>query len=552
MGAFIWFFGAKKKGKFTMIDISLNKITMNYGFGDILKEISLEIKHGDKVALIGANGCGKTTILKLIMKLEETPYGDISIRKNATIGYLGQIEQIQEDCKVEELLYKSVEPIVKLEKELKYYEEKMEKASLNELEKLIVKYTNVQEKFISLGGYEILSKISKIVHGFKIEHLLELSYQTLSGGEKRMVSFAMLMIKNPDILLLDEPTNHLDISTLEWLEKFLKNYTGTLLIVSHDRYFLDKIIEKTILLEDGNLTVYNGNYSYYVEENEKQVMNAFKEYKDQQKQIKAMQESIKKLREFGRLGNNERFFKRAKAIEKRLDKLEKMNKPKEKASIPLTLQLKNRSGNEVLIVSNLTLCFSDKILLKEANMKVWYQDHICLLGKNGSGKSTLIKEIIQNGENIQIGANVKIGYIPQEIVFLENKTVYDIARESFKGEETHLRSTLSKFMFTKNTLDKKTKALSGGEKVRLKLFCLMQEDINFLILDEPTNHIDLMTREILEDTLKEYEGTLLFVSHDRYFINNLAKKIIAIEEGKLIEYIGNYDDYMYQRDNEIF
>ena len=527
-----------------MIDISLNKIKMNYGFGDILKDISLDINNGEIISLIGPNGCGKTTILKLIMGIEKPVSGTIAIRKDATIGYLDQMAiSYREYYKVKDILYKSVEHIKTKEETLKKYEEKMQEVTGKELEKIIIKYTNLQEEFSNIGGYEIEEKIGKIVKGFKINHLLDLFYNDLSGGEKRIVSFAALMIKEPDILLLDEPTNHLDIDTLEWLESFLKNYKGTIILVSHDRYLLDRISNKIIYLDDGELDIYHGNYSYFVEEYEKRVMLEFKDYQDQQKQIKAMKESIRKLREFGKLGNDERFFKRAKSIEKRLEKMEKINKPKEKTIIPLEFNLGNRSGQDVLVVKNLNIEFGDKVLLRNSNMKIKYGEHICLIGKNGSGKSSLIKEILKQNENIKLGTNINIGYIPQEITFDNNKTVYEIARSCFNGEEYQLRSALFKFMFVKDNIYKKVSKLSGGEKVRLKLFCLMQDNINFLILDEPTNHIDITTQEILEDTLNEYDGTILFVSHDRCFINKLADKIISIENNKLIEYIGNYDDY---------
>ncbi len=527
-----------------MIDISLNKITVNYGFGDILKEISLDIAKGEIVSLIGSNGSGKTTILKLIMGIENPTSGTIAIRKGASIGYLNQMATIEnEKDKVKDILYQSLSYITDIENRLKKYEEKMAKAGESELEKLILKYTNLQEQFLNLGGYEINEKIGKIVNGFQIGHLLDRDYATLSGGEKRIVSFAALMINHPDILLLDEPTNYLDIETLEWLEEFLKNYKGTILLVSHDRYFLEKIANKIVLLDSGTLDVYHGNYSYFVEESEKRVMLEFKDYKDQQKQIKAMKESIKKLREFGNLGSDERFYKRAKAIEKRLEKMEQIKKPKEKTSIPLEFHTGKRSGKDVLVIKRFNLHFDRKILFENANLTIKYKERICLFGKNGSGKSSLVKEILKGSDSIKLGTNINIGYIPQEITFESGKTVYEIARENFHGEEAHLRSALFQFMFPQNMIEKKVEQLSGGEKVRLKLFCLMQKDINFLILDEPTNHIDIATREILEDTLKEYEGTILFVSHDRYFINKIANKIVAIEDKKLVEYIGNYEDY---------
>lgn len=528
-----------------MIDISLNKVSKNYGFGDILKEVSLDINKGEIVSLIGENGSGKTTILKMINKIENPTSGIISIRKGANIGYLSQIPQTEEETiKVKDILYRSINNIIEKEQILKNYEKKMEKAQGKELEKIIAKYTNLQEEYIAEGGYEISEKIGKIVNGFKIEHLLDSYYNNLSGGEKRIVNFAALMIKNPDILLLDEPTNHLDIDTLEWLENYLKSYKGTILLVTHDRYFLDRISTKIVLVENKTIDIYHGNYVYFLEEKEKRDLIKEQDYKNQQKQIKKMEESAKKLREFGGIGGNEIFYKRAKAIEKRIDKIDKLDRPKGQQDIPLEFNMKNRSGEDVLVIKKLNIRFDEKVLLENANMNIKYKDHVCIIGKNGSGKSSLINEIIKNNnESIKLGSNINIGYIPQEISFTNDDTVISLAKEYFKDHEAHLRSALAKFLFTKDNIFKKVSKLSGGEKVRLKLFCLMQEDINLLILDEPTNHIDIKTREVLEKTLKDYKGTLLFISHDRYFINKIANKIISIENKKLIEYPGNYDDY---------
>ena len=526
-----------------MIDISINKVCKSYGFGNILDNISFDINTGEIVSIVGDNGSGKSTLLKIIAKEENPSSGIVSIRKGASIGYLSQIADLSINDKVKDILYRSVKDIFEIEERLKKYEEKMLDAGCKELDLIIKKYSELQEKYINLGGYELSEKIGKIVNGFKIGHLLDINYNNLSGGEKRIVSFASLMINNPDILLLDEPTNHLDIDTLEWLERYLKNYKGTIVIVSHDRYFLDNISKKIILLDNGDIEIFYTNYSGFLEEKEKRIINEFKEYKDQQKEIKAMKESIRKLREFGTLGNNERFFKRAKAIEKRLEKMDKLNRPRDKNIIPLSFTMGTRSGKEVLTINKLDVSFGEKIIFNHASMNINYKDRVCLLGKNGSGKSTLIKKIISCCDNIILGTNIKIGYIPQEINFEKDESIYDLARRYFKGEESHLRSALYKFMFVGENVFKKISKLSGGEKVRLKLFCLMQDEVNFLILDEPTNHIDITTREILEDTLSEYEGTILFVSHDRYFINKVATKVVAIENNKLVEYVGNYDDY---------
>ena len=362
------------------------------------------------------------------------------------------------------------------------------------------------------------------------------------------MNIASISISEPDILLLDEPTNYLDIDTLEWLEDYLRKYKGTILMISHDRYFLDEVATKIILLENKKINIFHGNYTKYLKENEERINKEFKDYKDQQKQIKAMEASIKRLIEYGNIAKNEMFFKRAESIRKRLDKLEKLQKPIEKDSIPLQFR-STRSGNIVLELNNININYPDKTILKDASLKIFYQEKICLLGNNGSGKSSLVKYILTQSNNY--GTNIKIGYIPQEISFEdENKTVYEEAKDFFIGDETHLRSALSKFYFFKDNILKRLKKLSGGEKVRLKLFCLIQKDINFLILDEPTNHIDIETKEILESALKEYKATLLFISHDRYFINSLATRIIYIEDYKIKTLPGNYNDYKHFKDEK--
>lgn len=530
-----------------MIDISLNKIKKNYGFNDVLTDINFDVYTNDKIALVGLNGSGKSTILKLIYGIENPNSGNISIRNNISIGYLSQNYE-NKDILVKNMLYENFKDVLKLEYEIKKIESKMQTQE-NDY-KLITKYCNLLEKLNDIGGYKVKEKITKTVDTFKLEKLLEKNFNILSGGEKKLVLLANIMINNPDVILLDEPTNYLDINTLEWLENYLINYKGSLVIVSHDRYFLDKVTNKTILIENGTNYIFHGNYSYYLKENENRIINEFEKYKDQQKQIEEMKKTIKKLREWGQLGNNERFFKRAKCIERRLEKIELINKPKVKNNIPITFNDNKRTGHDILKINNLNLVIEDKILLDNVNFELTYGTRTCILGSNGSGKSTLIKYIINNynnsksTDNIKIGTNVKIGYIEQEIKFKnEDIRVYDEARKYFNGEEYLLRSSLFKFMFYGDDIYKKLNKLSGGERVRLLLFCLIQQEINFLILDEPTNHIDIETKEVLEDALIDFKGTILFVSHDRYFINKIATSILEIKDKKIHNHIGNYDDY---------
>jgi len=529
-----------------MIDISINKINKNFGFNQILDNISFEVHNGEIVSLIGENGCGKSTLLNIISDIEQHDSGNIFIRNGLKLGYLKQLSNIEEDnIKVKDMLYRSIRNITDIEDKLREYEVKMSNSSGKELDDILKKYGSLQEKYINLGGYAVSEKIGRIVTGFKLNNILDNNYNTLSGGEKRIVDLASIMIEEPDILLLDEPTNHLDIEVLEWFEEYLKNIKKTILIVSHDRYFLDKVSTKTILLERCKAEIFHGNYSYYLEENERRILSEFERYKNQQLQIKEMKRTIKKLREWGKMGDNPKFFKRASCIEKRLDKLELLDKPVTNKQLPLDFKINNRSGKEVLNIKNYDLNISNRTLINDINLILDYGDKVCLMGKNGCGKSTLIKAILNsNNSNIKIGSNVSIGYIPQEITFDNNKdTVLDIARKFFVGEESNLRSALSKYMFYNEMVFKRVGTLSGGEKVRLKLFELIEKKANFLILDEPTNHIDIDTREVLEEALKEYKGTLLFISHDRYFINKLVNKILYIDNKKLNEYIGNYDYY---------
>ena len=537
-----------------MIEINVNNAQKSFGFKRVLDGFDLEANTGERIALIGPNGCGKTTLFKIIAGEERLDQGDVFIRRNASIGLLSQIPpKVDDSVTVRDILTKSFEEVFRIEKQLREYEEKLSSASPDELDDVIKTYGKLQDRFLNMGGYEIDDKVSRVCGGFKISSdMLNRSFNTLSGGEKTIVNLASLVISNPDILLLDEPTNHLDIDTLEWFEQFLSNYRGTVIISSHDRYFLDKVATKTILIDKGKADVYHGNYSYYLEESERRALAEFDEYKNQQKQIEAMKAAVKKLKEWGERGDNPRFFRRAACIEKKLEKMELLDKPDSKKQLPLDFEIDGRSGKDVLVVNDLGIIVDDKVLLDGANMYLKYGEKVCLMGKNGSGKSTFVKAIlfgdnIVDGE-IKIGSNVSIGYIPQEIRFEdESATILDTARKFYEGTETHLRSSLAKFLFYGENVFKRVGKISGGEKVRLKLFELIQKRANLLILDEPTNHIDIDTKEMLEEALSEFQGTLLFISHDRYFINKLAQRVINIEDESFHEYLGNYDYYKEQK-----
>lgn len=526
-----------------MIDINLNKACKTYGFDMVLNNIDLTIKKGEKVAFIGSNGSGKSTLLKIISKEESLTSGELSIRKGISLGYLSQIPSTK-DILVKDFIYETFRDLIIKKERL----EKLE-SSLNSDMNSINKYLKLQEEFIGLGGYEFETKIRKVLAVFEITNeMLYRNFNTLSGGEKTICSLIKLLLQEPDVLLLDEPTNHLDIKKIEWLEEYLNNYKGTVILVSHDRYFLDKVVDKVCLITKRGLEVYHGNYSYFIEENENRLMLEFKKYKEQEKIIDAMKKSIKQLQEFGRLCGNvggEIFYRRAASIKKRLEKIEKLDKPVEKKKLNIDFNDNSRTGNDVLKISDFSFGFQNKVLFNNLNLELFYRDKVCLIGDNGTGKTTLIKEIIKYNNEFKYGTNIKLGYIPQEIKFdNEELNILEEARKYYRDDETHLRSALFKFLFPGDHIYKRIKNLSGGEKIRLKLFCMIQSKYNFLILDEPTNHIDIDTREILEKALIDFNGTILFISHDRYFINKVANSIAVLKDKKIQRYLGNYDDYL--------
>ncbi|MFV0254677.1 MAG: ribosomal protection-like ABC-F family protein [Erysipelotrichaceae bacterium] len=530
-----------------MSEINIGKANKNFGFNQILKDFTMDVKKNERIGLIGPNGSGKTTIFKIICGLENLDSGSVNIRKEASIGLLLQIPPTYpDDTLVKTILYEPFEEILAMEKNLQTTAELLVDFNDPNYQGNLNKYTKLQERFEKAGGYEIDNKIKFICQGFNIYHFIDRAYNTLSGGEKTLINLASLMIKQPDILLLDEPTNHLDIKTLEWFEQFLNNYQGTIIVSSHDRFFLDKIVNKIYLIYRGSSDIYYGNYTYYLAENQRRIDALFEQYKNQQKLVTKMLEQIKKLREFGDNGGGEKFYRRAINIEKRLEKLELLDKPLKNKDLPIDFIINERSAKVVLKITDLNLTIAEKILLVDSNTELLFQEKACLMGDNGSGKSTLIKEILKNNNpNIKLGNRVKIGYLPQEISFEnENMTVIENSRHSFGGTEETLRAILSRYHFHGDNVFKRVKSLSGGEKVRLKLLELISQQPNLLILDEPTNHIDIDTKEILEEAINNFSGTVLFISHDRYFINQVSTKIIYLENYELTTYSGNYNDYL--------
>lgn len=540
-----------------MMILNVNKVSKSFGFGDILKQVSFTINEGEKVAVVGENGAGKSTLLKIIAGIEPCKTGEISFKKGTKLEYLEQGDNADvKQGKCGEILHSAFDFLLPIEKELKSYEVQMATETDSEnLDVLVKRYCALQEKFIALGGYDIENQINYVVNGLKIDRaLLEREFNTLSGGERTLINFAKILISKPDLLLLDEPTNHLDIARIEWLEQYIKDYKGTIIIVSHDRYFLDRVINKIIELNDGKVKTYFGNYTQYLEQKEAEEVKEFEQYKLQQKKFEEMEKAIKRLKEWGKMADNPTFFRRAKAIQSNLDRLKEnaIDRPKEKRNLPINFSNSGRAGDEVLRVKNFSLSIGQKQLLSHANCLVVNGERVAILGKNGCGKTTFLKAVL--GENIphegelKIGNGQKIGYLSQIIEFYDNsQTLLWTFMNELGIDEQRARSILYNFQFYKSDCDKVVKNLSGGEKLRLKLAIMLQSKINLLILDEPTNHIDITTREVLEDSLKSFKGTVIFVSHDRYFINKLATKILAFENMQIKTYDGNYTYYQTQK-----
>ncbi|MFA5523887.1 MAG: ABC-F family ATP-binding cassette domain-containing protein [Tissierellales bacterium] len=533
-----------------MIDISLNGISKYYGANKVLEDITFEIHSEDRIGLIGKNGTGKTTVLKIIAGIENSDGGILSIRKNVTIGYLAQMPDYPMEYKVIDVLNIAFEKQNEIKAEMRQLEEKMAISDGNELEKIMKVYGELQLSYEHMGGYETEEKLNRVCIGLKLtETILERSFSNLSGGEKTTVMLGKMLLQNPDILLLDEPSNHLDLESVEWLEEFIKEYKGSVLAISHDRYFLDNIATKIVEIEAMKSKTYIGNYSFYMQYKEEMLNLQSEAYKSQQKKIKEMEDAIKRFREWGKVAGEEPMFKKAANMEKRIERMDKIDKPiLNQPKIKVNFSRGERSANEVVSIKGLKKAFGENVIIDNLDLSVRYKERLCVLGKNGCGKSTLIKLLLnkytQDLGEIIIGSRVRIGYLEQEIFFEnEEKTVLETINDYFMIPEGEGRRILAGFLFYGEDVYKKVKSLSGGEKSRLRLCIMMQEENNLLILDEPTNHLDIDSREMLEKALENFNGTIIFISHDRYFINKLAERIVELDNKKLIEYLGDYNYY---------
>ncbi len=538
-----------------MTIINVNKLSKNYGYGDLFKDISFTLNEGESLSIVGPNGCGKSTILKIIMGIENSDSGTVNIKKDVKISYLDQTSSdVQDDRIVYDILKESFSELNLIEKKLYNYQKKLE-SNINNYDEVLIKYCNLMEKYSLLGGYETDAVINTVINGLNLDkEILNQVYTNLSGGEKTLIQLAKALITKPDLILLDEPTNHLDIARIEWLEEYIKSFKGASIIVSHDRYFLDKMSNQILAIDDNGIgKVYSTNYSGYLKEKEKEDEKQIAKFADQQETIKQLELKAKEFMNLGMLRNSSVLTKQGKNLWDRAQKLKEtaVKKPKYQRKLNVEFSEENKSSKKIIVANDIVVALPDgKKILDGINLEVIAGEKIALFGDNGSGKSTFIKTImgIQSlsvkGE-CKIGPSVKIGYIPQLIDFQNIKlTLLEYFKKAVAIDEEKARSILARFGFNTVDVNKRVNRLSGGEKMRIKLAELLQQEVNTLIFDEPTNHIDIPTKEVLEEAIEEFGGTLIFISHDRYFINKFANKIVEFKNGKTKLYFGNYNDYL--------
>jgi ATP-binding cassette, subfamily F, member 3 len=518
----------------------------------VLENVTFELLHGEKAALVGRNGCGKTTLLRMVAKLDNPDEGMLSVRKNARIGYLEQNPGWETGLTVRAVLADGFKELLDCRERMSMLESAMSSTdtSPEQLETQLAEYAKLQERFEREGGYELDARIDQVAQGLGIPgEWYGRTYHSLSGGEKTKVGLASQLLREPELLLLDEPTNHLDMAAVEWLEEFLRKYAGTCLIVSHDRYFLDRVVTKIVELEDGESTVFHTDYTGYVKEKEELLIRQFADYQEQQKKIKKMRETIKQLLEWGRIGDNGKFFRRAANMQRALDRMEKLKRPAvDRKEAEFGLQPLERSGKQVVVIDRVRKQFEQRAVLGGVTGELLYGEKVMLIGDNGSGKSTLLKlilgEVAPDSGSVRLGSRVEAGYLAQQQAPPHpGQSVLDYFRTEAGMEEGEARGRLAAYLFYGAEVFKSVGQLSGGEWTRLRLALLVHRKPNLLILDEPTNHMDIASREALEEALEDYPGTVLIVTHDRYLINRLAQKIWELDQGTLGVYLGGFDEY---------
>ena len=532
--------------------LSCQNISKAFVENQVLKNVSFHIEDHEKAAIVGINGAGKTTLLRIIVGEMTPDDGQVVLARDKTLGYLAQNSTVDTSHTIYEELLSVKADLLRLEEKIRECENNMKHANGDALEDLMKQYTSLTHAFETGGGYLYRSELVGVLKGLGFtEDEFSKPVATLSGGQKTRVALGRLLLQNPDLIILDEPTNHLDMNSIAWLETYLLNYKGAVLIVSHDRYFLDRIAGKVIEIDQSKATTFMGNYSDYAVKKEQLRVAAWNAYMNQQREIKHQEEVIEKLKSF----NREKSIKRAESREKMLDKIEVIEKPSEvRTDMKLTLTPRILSGNDVLTVEHLSKSFDSHKLFTDVNFEIKRGEHVAIIGDNGSGKTTLLK--ILNGlvpadqGTFRLGSNVEIGYYDQEHHVLHSeKTLFEEISDDYPYlNNTQIRNVLAAFLFTGEDVFKRISDLSGGERGRVSLAKLVLSNANFLILDEPTNHLDIMSKEILEDALNGYEGTILYVSHDRYFINRTAHRILDLTEGQFVSYVGNYDYYLEKHD----
>jgi ATP-binding cassette subfamily F protein 3 len=527
--------------------LACKNINKAFGTAQILQAVSFHVNEKEKVAIVGINGAGKSTLLKIVMKELAADSGEVILSKGSTIGYLAQHQNLSSDNSILAEMLTVKQDVINLDTNIRALELDMKHAEGVKLDQMLSAYTRLTHEFESKNGYAYQSEVTGILKGLGfIEEEFDKKVNTLSGGQKTRIALGKLLLSKPDIILLDEPTNHLDLISIAWLETFLLNYNGAVIVVAHDRFFLDKVVSKVVELDNTKCQSYEGNYSAYAYKKSMLQNAMLKQYLNQQQEIKHQEDVIAKLRSF----NREKSIKRAESREKMLDKIDRVDRPIDHTEMHFHLEPRIMSGNDVITVTGLSKSYDNLTLFNDLNFDIKRSEKVAIIGNNGTGKTTILKiingQVEADGGEIKLGSKVKVGYYDQEHQVLDpEKSLFEELQDAYPHlDNTTVRNILAAFLFTEDDVFKRIKDISGGERGRVSLAKLMLSEANLLILDEPTNHLDITSKEILENAINHYSGTVLYVSHDRYFINKTATRILDLTEQNLLNYIGNYDYYL--------
>ncbi len=542
-----------------MLILDVNKVSKSFGYGLLFEDVSFSINEGERISLVGANGSGKSTLLKMIAGLEKADKGSINLRKEVKVAYLDQTSPDQTDDRlVEDVIKDAFAHLLKMQEELHILYEKLgEEQSPEDYDRLIKRSSDLQEKFQELGGYDMDTNINIVCNGLEIsDQMRGQAYNSLSGGEKTIIHLAKSLLQKPDLFLLDEPTNHLDINRIEWLESYIKSFRGAIIVISHDRYFLDQMNGKILEIANGEGTLYSSNYSSYLEERERRYEKLMANWEEQQAYFKRLEEEAKRMAQAGMATNSHVMTRKAAVMFARIEREKSkfaIKRPEKKRQSKIDFKEARKGGKHAVEIKELQVTTPEKNILTGASFHVGTGERVAMIGANGSGKSSIIKTILgeqtlEHSGTVKLSPSLKIGYLPQIINFEDDKqNLLAYFQQEASVNEEKARAILARFQFDKEDILKRVGSLSGGERIRVRLAILLQQKINILIFDEPTNHIDIPTKESMEEALDDFEGTLLFISHDRFFINKFADKIIEVSQGKAHTYWGNYSDYLATR-----